>query len=394
MRILVAHNYLRPPSGENTVFEQETAMLEDHGHAVERFVMRNEELDQWSLLRRALIPFRVVWSVSAYRRFSQRIREFRPDVVHFHNVFPLISPACYHAARRAGVPVVQTLHHFRFVCSGAMLFRDGQVCEDCRAMRFGPGIWHGCYRGSRLQTAGMAAGIYFHYLVGTWSRCIDGYIALSGFAEDKFRALGLPARRFFVKPNFLNMDLRVSGEREGWGVCIGRVGEEKGLRSLVAALRRATDVQVKIVGDGPLHGYLTAELARGGLEHVEYLGALPRDRCLELVRRARFLAFPSICYEGMPMVVLEAMAAGTPVIASRIGALPDLVEHEVTGLLVTPGSVEELSAAMGRLAADPEESRAMGARGQASFSERFTADANHEQLVKIYQQVIDGTWEG
>lgn len=394
MRILVAHNYLRPPSGENTVFEEETAMLESHGHTVERFVLRNEELDQWSLLRKALIPFRVFWSVSTYRRFAQRIREFRPDVVHFHNVFPLISPACYHAAKRAGVPVVQTLHHFRFVCPGAMLFRDGRVCEDCRAMRFGPGIWHGCYRGSRLQTAGIAAAVYLHYLFGTWSRCIDGYIALSSFAQDKFQALGLPARRFFVKPNFLNIDLRQSGDREAWGVCIGRVGEEKGIRSLVAALRRASDVQVKIVGDGPLRGYLTAELAKEGLENVEYLGMLPRDRCLELLWRARFLVFPSVWYEGMPMVVLEAMAGGTPVVASRIGALPDLVEHEVTGLLVTPGSVEELSTAMGRLAADPERSLAMGARGQELFRERFTADANHAQLVRIYQQVIDGAREG
>ncbi len=386
MRILLVHNYLRPPSGENTVFEQERALLEQHGHAVHTYTRDNAELDASSRLRRLAIPLTAHWSLRSRRELRRCLAESAAEIVHFHNTFPLISPAALRTCHRAGVAVVHTLHHFRLVCPGALLYRDGAICEACSGQRFWPAIRHGCYHGSSLQTAGVASMLLMHRWLGTWSNCVDSYIALSDFAAAKMRAMGLPATHIDVKPNFL-ADPPTPGAGTGPGLFVGRIGAEKGIDCLVAALRRFRR-PFSIAGTGPDAERVRRALASVELAHVEWLGLLDHAAATRRMRDAAFAVFPSVWYEGMPMVVLEAMAAARPVIASRIGALGDLIVDGETGLLVEPGDHAGLAAAMQRLHDDPGLATRMGRRARQRFEQHFMPAANHQALLEIYRRAV------
>lgn len=389
MRILIVHNYLRAPSGENTVFEQEKALLESKGHDVITYTRKNEEINEWGLTDRVALPFNLIWSRRSCHIIKNIIKEFKPAIAHFHNIFPLISPAVYHACQHMGIPVVQTLHHFRLVCPGALLFRNGQICEECAGLKFRSAIRHACYRNSRFQTAGMALMIYLHYLLKTWHNEVDTYIALSDFAKDKFQELKFPSDRFCIKPNFLQEPVEPSFAHQGYGIFIGRLGEEKGLGCLLEAMRNCPEIQLKIIGDGPIKEFVLSKLRDSSLDNVEYIGLVDHDHAMEYLRNSQFMVFPSICYEGMPMVILEALAAAKPVIASRIGILPEIIEDGISGLICEAGSISDLTEKLKWLNNRPIEALEMGKRGRKAFEEKYTADKNYELLMDIYQKAIE-----
>ena len=190
MKILVVHNYYKQPGGEDQCVAAEVALLKAHGHEVIPYSVRNDSIDT---LGRLTVASRTIWSRSAYREVRQLIRTHRPQIAHFNNTFPLISPAAYYAARAEGVRVVQTLHNFRLLCPNALFFRNGRVCEDCLGRSFPwPGIAHKCYRGSRMASAAAAAMVAVHRVLGTWREAVDVYVALTEFSRQKFIAGGLP----------------------------------------------------------------------------------------------------------------------------------------------------------------------------------------------------------
>jgi len=369
VKVLMVHNYLRPPSGENTVFEQERQLLESKGHKVVAYTRQNSEIETMRFSERTMLPLRVFWSVTDHEEISRIARREKPDVAHFHNIFPLVSPAAYRACKSAGIPVVQTLHHFRIVCPGALLFREGRVCEDCSGMHFLPGIRHGCYRNSSVQTAGMAAVVLFHRIIRTWQDCVDLYIALSDFALETYRRLGFPSRNFYVKTNFLQNPVEPSAEDEGYGIYIGRIGEEKGIPALIDALKESPEIPFKMIGDGPLTDYLVGRLKEHRLDNIEYLGVRSHSECMRYLVKSRFMVLPSQWYEGVPMVLLEAMSAGKPAIVSNIGVLPEMIKDGRNGLVFAPGVTEELSERMKRHYSDPDGAREMGKNGRALFEE-------------------------
>ena len=270
-------------------------------------------------------------------RSARLVRVKEPDVVHFHNTFPLISPAAYYAVQREGVPVVQTLHNFRLLCPGATLFRDGAVCEECIEQRsFRPAMAHKCYRGSRPATATVAAMLTVHQVVRTWQRKVDLYIAVSEFARRKFVAGGVPASRIVVKPNFVWPDPGVGAGSGGYALFVGRLSAEKGISVLAEAWRELGEIPLVVAGDGPLAG---TEWPEG----VSWVGRQTREKVLELMRDARVLIVPSECYENGPLTVLEAFACGLPVIASDLGSMAEAVDHERTGWLFQPGDAADLA---------------------------------------------------
>ncbi len=389
MRILLVHNYLRPPSGENTVFEQETELLRSKGHEVITYARHNDEIGDMKSSSKALIPFHAAWSSEAYSAISQLVRQQRPDIAHFHNVFPLISPAAYLACAKEGLPVVQTLHNYRIVCPGALLFRNNRVCKECSGMGFLPGIKHGCYRDSRIQTAGMAAIIYFHLLIGTWRKYVDLYIALSDFALSKYRELGFPSDSFSVKTNFLQNPVKPSYADMGYGLYIGRIGEEKGIAVLLSALRNCPEIPFKVIGNGPIQDFLQRKIGEYGLRNVEYLGALDHNQCMDCLKKARFLVLPSQCYEGVPMVLLEAMSAGKPAIVSDVGVLPLMIRDGYNGFVFSAGSVEGFAEKMKLINGNPGEAVIMGKNARATFEEKYTSEINYEIVMKIYQKAIE-----
>ena len=386
MRILLVHNRYQIAGGEDTVVHAEKSMLESHGHEVA--LLENDNAEISGGLGQLKAGMGAVYSQRGKRRVALELARFRPHVMHVHNFFPLFSPSIYSAARGAGVAVVQTLHNYRLVCPNALLFRDGHVCEDCvgRAVPL-PGVVHACYRGSRLATAPVAAMLTAHRALGTWTNMVDAYIALTEFSRQKLTEGGLPAEKMFVKPNFVHDSGPVGAGRGGYALFVGRLSAEKGISTLLAAWERLEGgMPLKIAGAGPMSEEVG--LAARNLQQVECLGTVPKERVTELMRDATVLVFPSIWYETFGMSIIEAYAAGLPVIASRLGAMKSLVEHERTGLQFEPGNAKDLAAQVAWVIAHPREWQEMRRNARTEFEAKYTADRNYAMLLHIYEAAI------
>jgi glycosyltransferase involved in cell wall biosynthesis len=385
VRILAVHNYYQQPGGEDRCFEAEVAMLRAEGHEVVEYCADNDEIGGLGRLTAAL---RTVWSRRGYRQVRSLIQKHRPQVVHFHNTFPLVSPAAYYAARAEGVPVVQTLHNFRLLCPNALFFREGRVCEDCLGKSLPwPGVVHGCYRDSRPASAAVATMIATHRALGTWREMVDVYIALTEASRAKFVAGGLPADRLVVKPNFLDSDPGRGDGTGGYGIYVGRLSAEKGLTTLLRAWGAiGNSVPLTIVGDGPLAGLVTEAVA--GNPAIRWLKAQPPETVLSLLGGAAFAVLPSECYENFPRVVIESFAKGTPVIASRLGAMAEIVADGRTGFHFAPGDDVDLAATVRRAVADPLMLSRMRGAARLEFEQYFTADQNCQALMAIYERAV------
>ncbi|HUY99038.1 MAG TPA: glycosyltransferase [Thermomicrobiaceae bacterium] len=379
--ILVAHNFYRRAGGEDVVFAAETALLRAHGHTVIQCVEDNRAVQG---VDRFAAGLGATWSWTSWARMRRMIEEHRPDVVHLHNTFPLISPSVYYAARAAGIPVVQTLHNYRLLCPSALLYHDGRVCEDClgRLVPW-PGVAHGCYRDSRTVTGVVATMLTVHRLVRTWSRMVDAYIVLTEFARGKLVQGGLPAAKLLVKPHFVDPDPGPGAHEGGFALFVGRLTLEKGVRTLLAAWELlAGRVPLKIVGDGPLAGEVARAVKQ--LSCVEWLGARSGAEVSELMGRARLLVVPSEWYETFGRVVIEAYARGTPVLASNLGAVAELVEPGRTGLLFAPADPPALAAAVSSVWEHPSTLESMSGAARLAYESRYTAPGNYRRLMEIY----------
>ncbi|MBL7042540.1 MAG: glycosyltransferase, partial [Pirellulaceae bacterium] len=322
MKLLLCHNYYQQPGGEDQVFAAEGRLLRSRGHHVVEYTKHNDDIKRMGRWEAAK---KTVWNGEVYEELRELIRSERPDILHATNIFPLISPAAYAAARDEGVPVVQSLHNYRLICPKALLMRDGRACESCLGKRFAwPAVVHACYRGSRAATAVVGTMLAVHRRRGTWTQSVDRYIALTEFARQKLIEGGLPANAITVKPNFLPEDPGPGDGLGGYSIYVGRLSAEKGVDVLLDAWSRIDgDIPLRIVGDGPLAE--TVRAATADDPRVRWLGQKPHDEVLDLIGDARFLVFPSICFETFGLTTVEAFAKGTPVVASRLGAMQELV---------------------------------------------------------------------
>lgn len=390
MVILVVHNSYQQGGGEDTVMAAEARLLEANGHTVVRYERHNDELRERGMLGSIGAGIETVWASRALREMKALIAKVEPDLAHFHNTFPLISPAAYYACAEAGVPVVQTLHNFRLLCPTATLLRDGKVCEAClgRSVAW-PGVRYGCYRGSRPATAAVAAMLATHRAMGTWQTKVNVYIALSEFARRKFIEGGLPAKRMAVKPNFVAGDFRPKTQVGDYGLFVGRLFEGKGPQLLVPAWRLLQEkVPVRIVGDGPLLEKLAREARDSSLAQIKLTGRRTPEQVQTLMLGARFLIFPSTWYEGFPMTIAEAFACGLPVIASRLASMAEIVQDGVTGLHFEPGNAGDLAAKVEWAWNHPEELERMGRAARAEHEAKYTPERGYENLMCIYRQAV------
>jgi glycosyltransferase involved in cell wall biosynthesis len=382
MRVLISHNLYQQRGGEDTVVEAELALLRSHGHDVELYSRHNDELNHTNRVKAAAST---LWSSQTEADLTQLVERFKPDVIHSHNTFPLVSPSLYWAASRLGVPVVQTLHNFRLFCLQAMFLRNEQVCEDCVGHLPWRGVARRCYRGSVAQSAVLCGTLGLHRALGTYRGKVTRYIALNEFCRGKFIAGGLPADRLVVKPNFIADPGAPTGERGSHFLYVGRLSVEKGISTLGAAWRHlgAEPGELRVAGTGPEGAALQGQAG------LRLLGSLNGEQVLGEMHSARALVLPSIWYENFPRTLVEAFASGLPVIASRIGALAELVDEGQTGLLFEPGNGAELAAKLRWAQAHPQEMARMGQEARARYEREFSAEANHTRLIDIYQEAIN-----
>ena len=385
MRLLIVHNRYRHAGGEDSVFENEVAMLRGAGHHVDTLETNNDQVA--GAIGKLMAAGRATYSWHGRAATGRAITASRPDLIHVHNFFPYPSAALFDAAADHAVPAVWTLHNYRVTCANGLLFRDGGPCEKCVGGSAAWGAVHRCYRGSLAGSAAVAASIGLHRLRGTYRRRVTRFIVLSAFARALAIRAGLPADRIAIKPNAARDPGAAASERpRDTFLFVGRLSPEKGVRTLVDAWR-SVSAPLVIAGDGPEREALRAVAPA----HVRFVGALDRAQVAEAMADARAVIVPSIWYENYPMTVPEAMALGTPVIASRIGALQHLVRDGVDGWLFEAGDPRSLAAVVGQVAGLP------AARYQASrVAARHTYEThnapavNLARLLAIYTDAIGG----
>jgi glycosyltransferase involved in cell wall biosynthesis len=386
LKILLLHNSYKQSGGEDLVVQRESSLLAAAGHHVSTYFRDNGEIDERSLVRKIATGTKAVWAEDSYRQLSAILRREKPDLAHFHNTFPLISPSAYYACHRARVPVVQTLHNYRLFCPAGTFFRSGGICEECLEHSLWHSVKHGCYRDSCAGTAAVALMLAAHRTFGTWKNAVNCFIAVSEFVRGKFVAGGLPPCRVFLKPNFVHPDPDERSTPGSYAAFVGRLSAEKGLRTLIAAWANLENrIPLIIVGDGPLRAELERDALRRGLCKVRFDGYLPEKKTLAVMKGARFLVFPSEWYETFGMAVIEAFACGVPVICPRLGAMQDLVADSRTGLFYDPGDFVDLSAKVDWAWTHTQELAEMGRAARAEYEAKYTAAENYRMLMMAYE---------
>jgi glycosyltransferase involved in cell wall biosynthesis len=380
MRIAILHSrYLSgPASGENRVVADDAKLLTDAGHEVRCWTPSPGTTPS----QQAKAAWRSVWSTEAVSRVKDLVGTWKADIVHFHNLFPLLSPAAIREAGAMGAGVVMTLHNYRLMCLPGSFFRDGHTCEQCLGHLPWRGVVHRCYRQSTLASGTLATSLAVHRGIGSFDR-IDRFLAVSDIVQRKHIEAGTAPERIQVTPQFA----WPTEAREGPGdyyLYLGRLTREKGANALVEAWRPDLG-NLLVVGDGPEMAHLQATAPA----NVEFRGLVPADAVAPVLRRARALLVPSLWDDAAPRSVTEAFAAGVPVLASRIGGLPEIVRDGESGLLITPGASEEWAAAVERLGDDGESVR-LGKGALRLWSTRHRPEHSLARLESAYAAVLDG----
>jgi glycosyltransferase involved in cell wall biosynthesis len=389
VRVLLVHNRYRSaaPSGENRVVDTEQAALAAAGHEVALFGRSSDDIEGWSRAKKAALPARVIWSRETRRDLATAIAGFAPDVVHVHNTFPLLSSAVLYACRDSGVPVVATIHNYKLACASGDFFRQGAVCHDCAQGLPVKGALRGCYRDSRAATAPVAVAMTAHR--PAWRSLVSAYIFISAAQRDLLAGLRLPADRVFVRHNLIPHRDAPRAEREPFVVYAGRLDEAKGARLLMAGWDSyragAGDggLRLVIAGAGPLEQEVAAWAATR--PSVELVGQVDRERCADLMARAGGVLLPSAWEETFGLVVVEAMAVGTPPIASGHGSFPELISSEVDGVLFRPGDPADLGRVINDLETRPDQFEKYGAQARMTYERRFDPQRSMDSLLEIYR---------
>jgi glycosyltransferase involved in cell wall biosynthesis len=390
MNILIIHNSYKQPGGEDVVVAQETRLLERNGHRVNIYQRSNDEVDDLSFGQRLGLISRIVSASDSKLAVRGILRDLKPDLVHVHNTFAMVSPSVYDACQEEGVPVVQTLHNYRLLCPAATFYRNAEPCEECVTHSLLRSVRYGCYRNSRVMSGAIALMLKTHRSRQTWTRRIDGYIAISGFVRKKFIEAGFPANKIIAKPNFVDPD---PGERDhpgDYALFLGRLSPEKGPMTLLEAWERLPcAVPLVIAGDGPMRHHLENEVAQKQLQYVGFAGRLKREEAYEAMKKAAFLVVPSVWNEPFGMVVAEAFACGTPVLGALVGSIQEMLEDQVTGLHFAPGDPDALAKKVVWAWGHPHEMAAMGKAARRVYEKRYTANTNYHLLMNIYDSAID-----
>lgn len=389
MRILQVHNFYRIPGGECGVVHAEKSLLESRGHDVRQYTRHSSEVSDYGAVRKARAYIQIPYSFEVERDLVRALRREQPDVVHVHNVFPLLSPSVYRAIKKQNIPVVQTVHNFRFLCPNGQFFVDGRVCLDCMERGLWSAVHKRCMQNSYVVSLAYATAIGMAWASGNLPDNIDQFVALNRFSADKLSAGGIPADKISICGNYIDEALSSVTPKRAYVLYLGRLSREKGLLTLLHAWKGVEGVALKVAGTGPLEAELRDTAKTLGLSRVEFVGYVSGPEKENLVREALCTVVPSEWYENFPLTILEAYALGTSVIASRIGGLPEMVEHGNTGLLFEPGNSDELSRCISGLVSNRDEVRRMATNALDAAKKRFGPDQHYRQLVAIYSRAIE-----
>lgn len=384
MRILSVHNEYLIKGGEDESRKAEARILADNGHEITYYNEHNSKTSELSNLQLAA---RTIWSSDSYKHVQAILAEKKYDVVHVQNLFPLISPSIYYAAKAANVPVVQAVRNYRFLCINGTLYRDGNICETCVGNKYSlSGIVHKCYRDNLAASTVATSTRIIHSLLNSWQH-VDLFVCLSEFMKAKLLEGGFPENKIYVKPNFVYPDPGMTTQKEDYILYVGRLQPEKGIQVLLKAMSLLSNpaIKLKIVGEGPQLP-LVEEYCRTH-KNIEYVGKKSIADTYALIGGAKVVVVPSVWHEPFGRVVIEAYAKGTPVIGARVGGISELIESEQTGLLFEAGNAVELAGRIRWIVEEPHRAQILGLEGRREFTRKYTADTNYDILLDIYHKV-------
>ncbi len=360
----------------------------NHPSAYEEFFVSNADfselprgLDSARNLRTA---GRVLYSLEAKRKVLRLIERTSPGIAHVHNIAHHLSPSILSGIRSQGLPIVQTLHDYKLVCPNSLLFCRGRVCERCRRRRYYQAVIQRCKRDSLMASALAAIELYSHKLMGIYENNVDVFIAPSEFLRHTMIRFGIQPGKIVHIPQFIDVEAYTPRyDHEDYFLYFGRLSSEKGVRVLVNATKKLAGAKMFVAGEGPLRQQL--ERLAGDTDSIRFLGYVRRDGLKELVRNSMFVVVPSECYENAPMSVYEAFALGKPVIGSRIGGIPELIEPDSDGLLFEPGDADDLADKMRHLLEHKSVIRQMGKAARDKVEKKYSAVVHLEAVMNLYQ---------
>ncbi len=387
MKVLLVHGAYQQFGGEDSVVRAEKELLERHGDEVLLYSRHNDEIKQFSVVQKVNFFPQTVYSPKTTREIGDAVRSFRPDVAFVHNVYPLISPSAYHELHSLGVPAVQVLHNFRPFCPNGLFYTQGKVCEDCKGGNYLNAVRKRCYKDSYLLSGLYALTLGANRLAGMVNK-ITGFICLTEFFKIKMLEAGVPENKLFVRPNFVYAPSLSPAASDGkYAIYMGRLSPEKGCWTLIRAFEQLPHIPLKILGTGPLESELQDYVRQKGIGNIQFLGFKSGEEKWQLLRNSLCLVVPSEWYENFPVTVLEAFMAAKPVIASRMGGLPYIVEDGQCGLLFEAGKVNELIQKIQYLADDPASATRMGACGRRLSETKYGPEQGYSNLMAIFSQV-------
>jgi len=389
MRIFGVHNYYGDYGfgGESKIFETEMDLLASRGNIVEKYTCTNYQINEYTLKDKLYTLANTHWNKKSYHTIKEALRRFKPDIVHVHNTWLILTPSIFQAAYELGIPSVVTLHNYRLACPAGQFIKKGSECVECLGKeRPWPLLVHRCYRDSLVKSFVRYRLYRSGRIHGLWKSKVGTFIALTNLAEKLFISSGIPEQKLRVKPNCVEDPCKglgfVSESREG-AVFIGRLSEEKGLVTLLEAWKDI-NYPLTIIGDGPLYKYLTGKAA----SNVRFLGYQSSQNTIDILKGSRMLIFPSECTEGFGLPLIESMACGVPIIASRYGAMKEIVRDNRTGLLFRKGDSRNLAEKIKALIRNEELSNEIGKRARKEYEEKYTMDHNYNYLVDIYSDLL------
>lgn len=402
MKIVIVHNQYKSRGGEETVFDLEYALLKENGNEIYPFLDDNKTLEMKGLFAKFALGLNTIWSLKAYRTFYHFLKKYKPDIIHVHNTFPKLSPSIYWAANKLQIPVVQTLHNYRFTCANGLLLRDQKPCEACVGKKVPlPALKYNCYRNSKSATAAIVGMQVVNRMIGTYKNKVNIYITLTEFFKTLMVRSGLPEEKIMVKPHFIPdpyelldsqktlNDMTSKGKSSKQIVFVGRLAYEKGLDLLLDAWSRLAthDYNLVIIGQGPERAKLENQYKQ--FPNIIWRGFLERKEVLEEVYKSKFTVISSRTYETFSLVLIEAFALGVPAIVPNHAGFPEVRSSTETGILYSPGNVEDLHSALSQaIHIEDETWHTWSQQARQIYVQKYSPEVNYEHLLNIYEHAI------
>ena len=398
MKVLVIHNFHRKgsASGDDQVFNNEVELLREHGHQVLEYTVINDQFDTKNFIKKIFMTFGMLWSKKHFKEVYNLCKIERPDIVHVHTFFPLLSPSILKAIKKAGCKVVVTLHDTRFICPCATSLRNNSICNECMDGKYFRMVKHACFKNSKFQSFIVAYIFNYHRKKKTFYKYIDKYICLN---EEQKRLLidcGFEKNKIVKKYNFYsafqyeitNLNTEKYDIPSRFIVYYGRIGEEKGIRFLMEAWTRISHIPLVVMGSGPLVDEFKQWTK--DKQNIYFLGFVPHVKCLEIVKKSEFIVFPSIWYEGCSMVEIESEYLEKGIVATDLGFSKEAIIDGYNGYKYELNNIDEFVYKVSKLWNDPLECKRIGVNAKKDFEQKYTAINNYNQIISIYKEVIHG----